>query len=172
MRNSRFIAAPLIALLAACGTPKPAPTAAPASPASGPAASVPIAPALRATLASEQVRLSELFRGTPVTFAMQQDGSLRATVPRRYSFDAGEVKVKPPLAAVLDRLAKAQLAATSRLRVSAPADPQARGSALARDRAFSVRDYLQSQGIASTRLQAAGVAQTDLVEIVVTESAR
>lgn len=129
-------------------------------------------PAPRVTLASEQVRLAELFRGTPVSFTMQQDGSLRATVPRRFSFDAGGIKVKPPLAAVLDRLAKSQLPSTTRLRVSAPADPETRGPALARDRALSVRDYLMGQGIAPTRLQANGVAQTDQVEIVVSESAR
>lgn len=171
MRNSLFIAGPLIALLAACGTPRPAPPAAVAPAAPAPA-SAPIAPAPRATLAGEQVRLAELFRGTPVTFAMQQDGSLRATVPRRFAFDAGEIKVKPPLAAVLDRLAKAQLPSTSRMRVNAPADPETRGPTLARDRALSVRDYLMGQGIAPTRLQVNGVAQTDQVEIVVSEAAR
>lgn len=124
------------------------------------------------TLAGKQVLLTELFRGTPVTFAMQQDGSLRATVPRRFSFDTGAIKVKPPLAAVLDRLAKGQLPLTSRLRVSAPADPDARSPALARDRALSVRDYLMGQGIDSTRLQALGATQTERVEIVVSESVR
>ena len=160
MRTSVFlIAAPLIAVLAACGTPRPAP----------PASSAPAAPAPRVTLAGEQVRLAELFRGTPVTFAMQQDGSLRATVPRRFSFDAAAIKVKPPLAAVLDRLAKGQLQSTSRMRVSAPADPEARGGNLARDRALSVRDYLMGQGIVAARLQANSATQTEQVEIVVSE---
>ena len=160
---SIIIAAPLIAVLAACGTSRPAPPVPPAPTVPAPA------PAPRATLASEQVRLAELFRGTPVTFAMQQDGNLRATVPRRFSFDAGAIKVKPPLAAVLDRLAKGQLQATSRMRVSAPADPEGRGGNLARDRALSVRDYLMGQGIVATRLQATGATQTEQVEIVVSE---
>lgn len=122
---------------------------------------------MRPTLASEQVRLAELFRGTPVVFAMQQDGSLRATVPRRFSFDIGASKVKPPLAAVLDRLAKSQLEATTRMRVSAPADPDAHGGALARDRALSVRDHLAGQGIVATRLTLSAAVQTEQVEIVV-----
>ena len=165
MRTSPFITVPLIALLAACGTPRPSSTA--SSSASVPASLA--APAPRATLAGEQVRLAELFRGTPVTFAMQQDGSLRATVPRRFSFDAGAIKVKPPLAAVLDRLAKGQLQSTARMRVSAPGDPETRGGNLARDRALSVRDYLTAQGIVATRLQAGAAAQTEQVEIVVSE---
>lgn len=157
---------PLISLLVACGT-RPA---APPSPTLDPSAQS-TTPA-RATLLSEQGRLSELFRGTPVTFTMQVDGSMRATVPRVFSFDAGAIKVKPPLAAVLDRLSKSQLQSASRLRVSTPSDTGKPGSALARDRALSVRDYLMGQGIAPTRLQANGVAQTEHVEIVLSESAR
>lgn len=154
----------LISVLAACGTRPPAPP-------------TPVAPAASASearppLALEQLRLAELFRGTPVAFTLQQDGSLRATVPRQFSFDAGAIKVKPPLAAVLDRLAKGQLQAGSRMRVSAPADPDTRSASLARERALSVRDYLAGRGIAATRLQASGAAQTDLVEIVVSDSAR
>lgn len=123
----------------------------------------------RPPLALEQLRLAELFRGTPVAFTLQQDGSLRATVPRQFSFDTGAIKVKPPLAAVLDRLAKGQLQANSRMRVSAPADSETRNASLARERALSVRDYLAGRGIAATRLQASGAAQADLVEIVVSE---
>ena len=158
---------PLIAVLAACGT---TPTAPPAP--SAPSIPAPGTPAPRITLASEQVRLAELFRGTPVVFSMQQDGALRATVPLRYSFDTGAIKVKPPLAAVLDRLAKSQLQTTARMRVSAPPDPPARTPALARERALSVRDYLMAQGIAPTRLQANGAVQAEQVEIVVSDAAR
>jgi len=43
-------------------------------------------PAPKATLASEQRRLAELFRGTPVEFEMQRDGSLRITVPLTFAF--------------------------------------------------------------------------------------
>lgn len=159
MRRFLTISLPLLAVLGACSTPPAAPpvTKAPVSPAS-------------ATLASEQVRLADLFRGTPVVFTLQQDGSLRATVPRRFSFDAGAAKVKPPLAAVLDRLAKSQATTTSRLRVSAPSDPEARAPTLARDRATALRDHLVAQGLPAARIQASGTVQTELVEIVVTET--
>lgn len=100
---------------------------------------------------------------------MQQDGSLRATVPRRFAFDAGATQVKPPLAAVLERLAKGQRESTSRMRVSAPSDPGTRGGNLARDRALSVRDYLTAQGIAEARLNASGATQSMHIEIVVSE---
>lgn len=158
-------AAALVAALVGCGTPRPAPPTP-----SVPLPPVPVAPATRTTLAGEKVRLAALFRGTPVNFSTQQDGSLRATVPRRFSFGAGATKVMPPLAAVLDRLAKSQLESASRMRVSAPLDPDSRGGTLARDRAQSVRDYLIRQGIAPTRLQAIGVTQTEQVEIVVSEA--
>ena len=89
-----------------------------------------VTPEVRAPLALEQIRLAELFRGTPVAFTLQQDGSLRATVPRQFSFDVGAIKVKPPLAAVLDRLARSQFQSTSRMRVIAPSDPDSRGGNL------------------------------------------
>ena len=162
MRISLLLTAALAVLLAACASP----SGPPASTANGAVA----APAPKVTLASEQQRLADLFRGTPVVFAMLPDGSLRATVPRRFSFDPGANKVKAPLAAVLDRLAKGQLQSGARFKVGTPADPESRGPALARERALSVRDYLMGQGIAATRLQAGAAAQNEQVEIVVSDA--
>lgn len=169
----------MLAGLAACGTPRSAVTpnssATSTSSASSPSAqpaSAPGATAPRTNLASEQVRLAELFRGTPVVFSMQQDGSLRATVPRRFSFDAGTAKVKAPLAAVLDRLAKSQSQTRSVLRVSAPPDPPARPGTLAQERANNVRDHLIAQGVVAARVQIGSGVPADMVEIVVSESAR
>ncbi len=167
----------LLIVLAACASKPAAPTAAtPANalplpePAAAPAAS---APPPRANLATEALRLSDLFRGTPVVFATQQDGSLRATVPRKFSFDAGSTRVKPPLAAVLDRIAKSQAQTTNLIRVAAPADADAKVATLARDRATSVRDYLVSQGIAVGRLQSGAASHpTDGVEVVVSQPMR
>ena len=160
MRRTLLITAPLIAVLAACGT-RPAP--------STPVAPAPAAPPAP-TLGSEQRRLAALFEGTPVVFAMQRDGSLRVTVPLRYCFDPGAARVRPPLGAVLDRLAKSQLQAASTFRVTAPSDAGARGLDLARDRALATRDYLMGQHLAATRLQVAGAAQTEGIEIVVTDA--
>jgi flagellar motor protein MotB len=157
MRRTLMFSAPLLAVLAACGT-RPAPTPASGSPGTGGAAPSP-PPATRATLASEAARLAELFAGTPVVFAMQPDGSLRVTVPRKNSFDPGSIKVRPALGAVLERLARSP---------AAPPDVESRNSVLARERALSVRDYLIGQGVGVARLQAAGAVLPDQVEIVLT----
>lgn len=125
----------------------------------------------RSALEAEQERLAELFQGTPVVFAMQPDGSLRVAVPLRYSFDPGRHAVKPPLAAVLDRVARSQLKEPTRFTVSAPADPNGRGLSLATDRASSTRDYLVGRGIEPTRFSIAAVQRGDAVEIVVAEDA-
>ncbi|HWH80615.1 MAG TPA: hypothetical protein VNU71_00095, partial [Burkholderiaceae bacterium] len=101
---------------------------------------------------------------------MQADGSLRVTVPRRYCFDRAESSVKKPLAAVLERIARSQAASASKLRISTPPDAEARSATLARERALSTRDYLIGHGIAVARLHAAGVLQSDVVELVVADA--
>jgi outer membrane protein OmpA-like peptidoglycan-associated protein len=150
MRRLLLITFVLLGVLAGCATaPHPAPGKVP--------------------LGDEQRRLAELFRGTPVVFQMQSDGSLRVEVPLRFSFDHGASVVKPPLAAVLDRLASSQRTQPTRLHVAAPADPGARNAAvLARDRTASTRDYLVAHGIAPTRLVAAS-ASSDQIEIVIVD---
>ena len=102
---------------------------------------------------------------------MQPDGSLRVAVPLRYSFDPGRHAVKPPLAAVLDRVARSQRNEATRFTVSAPADPNGRGLSLATDRASSTRDYLVARGIEPTRFSIAAIPRGDTVEIVVAEDA-
>ena len=151
MRRLLLITLVLLGMLAGCATaPHPAPGKVP--------------------LGDEQRRLAELFRGTPVVFAMQSDGSLRVEVPLRFSFDHGASVVKPPLAAVLDRLALSQRTQPTRLHVAAPADPGARNAAvLARDRTASTRDYLAAHGIAPTRLVAVASTSSDQIEIVVVD---
>ena len=138
----------------------------------------------RQTLAAEQRRLTELFRGTPVAFAMQADGALRVTVPLQFCFDRAATVVKPPLAAVLDRIAKSQRDRSTRLRVAAAPDPgkgagagaggSAEALALARRRADTARDYLEAQGIKANRLTTMSLAQVAGagVEILVLEAAQ
>src|SRR5262245_53712881 len=111
--------------LGGCATQTPTASVPPGGVApSVPGAASPAPPraAPQPTLAAEQKRLAALFDGTPVVFAMQGDGSLRVEVPLRYSFDAGSSTVKPPLAAVLERIARSQRRAGSRLLVVAPGD--------------------------------------------------
>ena len=193
MQRTLVITAVLIAALAACGTPPAstpaAPVTAPAPVSPGPAATpapapVPVPAPARQTLASEQRRLTELFRGTPVAFAMQADGALRVTVPLQFCFDRAATVVKPPLAAVLDRIAKSQRDRSTRLRVAAAPDPgkgagagaggSAEALALARRRADTARDYLEAQGIKANRLTTMSLAQVAGagVEILVLEAAQ
>ncbi len=124
---------------------------------------------LRPTLRSEQQRLAEFFRGTPVVFEMQSDGSMRVEVPLKFSFDRGRSAVKPPLAAVLDRLAWSQRETATRLRVTAAHDRGRKNHSLVYDRARSARDYLVSRGIASTRLRAGRAPQGDGIEVIIDE---
>ena len=177
--NGALLASAL-GVLAGCGSlPKPDGTEPPMAAASAasapPGGSARNAAPQRATLASEQLRLSELFRGTPVVFAMQSDGGLRVVVPLRYCFEPGSHAVKPPLAAVLDRLAKSQLNESTRLRVAAAGDAGASSStpalALARSRAQGTIDYLAAQGIKPSRSSTYAAARMEGVEIVVAESA-
>ena len=129
------------------------------------------APAPKATLASEQRRLAELFRGTPVVFEMQRDGSLRVVVPLTFAFDKGRFVVKPPLGKVLDLVAQSQRSEPSRFTVSAPTDPQSRVLILASERANSTRDYLVSRGIAATRFTASEPTTGEDVVIVIAGAA-
>jgi outer membrane protein OmpA-like peptidoglycan-associated protein len=167
-----FLICLCLAVLAACGTqpsvkPGPPGPGAPSAP-SAPGAPAPEPP--RPTLAAEQHRLSALFDGTPVVFTMQSDGSLRVEVPLRFCFDPGSSTVKPPLAAVLDRIASSQRRGGSRLLVVAPGDKRGKGVTLGVDRAGSARDYLVGRGIAATRFTLSSVVEPDLVRIVVSES--
>ena len=155
-----FLPLLLLSALAGCGSIGPsAPGATPGAAGAAPAPS----------LASEERRLSELFRGTPVVFEIQADGSLRVAVPLRFSFDKGRHAVKPPLGAVLERIAKSQHKATTRVHVSAPTDPNSKGLMLATERATSARDYMVARGVEATRFSVSALGSGDAVIIVVAE---
>jgi outer membrane protein OmpA-like peptidoglycan-associated protein len=127
-------------------------------------------PPAHPSLSDEQRRLADLFRGTPVVFAMQKDGSLRVSVPLRYSFDRGRHAVKPPLGAVLERVAKSQRREPTRLTVMAPTDPGTRKLLLGTERASSARDYMVARGVDATRFSIGAAGSGDVI-IVVAEAA-
>ena len=180
MKISPLFTAALLAGLAGCASKSTLP--APAAPAATSAATSPTSPAAstasastpvppRPSLAVEQKRLAELFKGTPVVFSMHADGSMKVDVPLSFCFDRGAFVVKPPLGAVLDRLARSQRGDTTKLRVSAAGDTAASGPNLARDRAASARDYMVARGVLATRVVLANGAPGEGVEIVVTDPA-
>ncbi len=168
-----LVASAAVVLIAGCKTAPPskpaggtAPQSQPQQPSSSPATK---AAATKANLAIEKLRLAELFRGTPVLFVLQPDGSLRVDVPLHFSFDTGKAVVKPPLAAVLDRIAAGQLHEATKVVIGAPNDPAAKGVALVGERAASVHDYLIAHGLADTRVAVSGPAAAAVVRIVVTD---
>ena len=165
---------PLLALLLAIALALGACSSVPL--ATAPVASTPGAPPPPAplpTLATEQKRLSDLFAGTPVVVERTDDGRLRLQVPLRYSFDAGRAAVKPPLAALLDRMAPSlrQQAGFS-VRINASGDARGAGATqLARERAAATRDYLILKGAPASRFGEAG-GLDEGVELLVSERAR
>ena len=163
LRCRTLIAGVLAAALGGCAGVSRGPGATPPVPAS--------AASPRVSLESEQRRFADLFRGTPVVFMMQADGSLKTTVPLTFAFDRGRFAVKPPLAAVLDRLAVSQRAERTRFLVAAPADPQSKGLLLATERATSARDYLVGRGIDPSRFAISALGTGDSVVIVVADGA-
>ena len=155
---------------AANGAAAPFPSGSPTSPRQPAPSPATKAASTKAHLAIEKLRLAELFRGTPVLFVLQPDGSLRVEVPLNFSFDAGKAAVKPPLAAVLDRVAAGQVQEVTQIVVRAPADPAAKSSAtLLGERAANVRDYLVARGLAETRVVVSGPAGAAVVRLVVTD---
>jgi outer membrane protein OmpA-like peptidoglycan-associated protein len=150
--------------LQGCGTApaKPA-VAAPAAPA------VPRAPppSQRASsLAVERQWLQSWFAGTPVRIQARGDDAFSIEVPRDFCFDTGRSEVKPPLAAVLDKLAQSlQRKPTARVEVlAAPGDADG-ASALALQRAGNVRKHLVSRGASPEQLGPPSAATLGAVQL-------
>jgi outer membrane protein OmpA-like peptidoglycan-associated protein len=147
----------LISMLAAllvlhgCSTPpRPdAPSAAPPGSAAAPAATAPGS----STLAVESRWLKSWFEGTPVVIQQGNASSLSIDVPREFSFDSGQSKVKPPLAAVLDKVSQSlrRMPAARLDLVAAPGDGTS-PSPLAQQRANQVRAQLLGRGVPASQL--------------------
>jgi outer membrane protein OmpA-like peptidoglycan-associated protein len=143
----RSLALPLALLLALGGCASVAP---PSRPAPTPAEQ---RAALPAELTIERQWLQSWFRGTPVRVGQRVDGAVTVDVPRAFCFEPGRSRVKPALAAVLDKVAESlrrRPLATVPL-IAAPADPNGPGP-LALQRANRVRQYLHARGVATARL--------------------
>ena len=163
-RRSRLTCALAVALvLAGCAGVKPPPqrseTARPEAPAVPPAPPAPSAADQRAAapaaLAAERKWLQSLFAGTPVRIAQTRDGPVVVDVPREFCFEPGQSVIKPPLAAVLDKVSQSmRRAPLARLTLlAAPEDAgAAASSSLAEARAAQLQKHLQSRGVAATRI--------------------
>jgi hypothetical protein len=138
------LASVLAMLLTSCASPHVAPGTAMTGSRSPPAALAPAVPqAAPPLLAAEKRWLEELFRDTPVSVAGTPDAGVRVQVPLKYAFDVGKDGVKPPLAAVLDKVAASlHRQPLAQLRVAAPAGA----------RAENVRQRMLRLGVPAARM--------------------
>ena len=153
----------LAAVLGACGT------GAPSSPAAAPPPSGPLTPEQRAALPGgltvERHWLLSWFKGSPVSVTQRVDGAVTVSVPRSFCFDPGQSSVKPPLAAVLDKVAESlRRQPQAQLALAAP-DDGGTHPALALQRAAQVQAQLRSRGVAARRLAAPTVASVAAVQL-------
>lgn len=95
-------------------------------------------------LAAEVTWMKQLFDGTPVAIATEADGAMRVDVPISFSFDDKSNAPKPPLRAVMDKVAVSMARqARSKVHLATPGPP-ARGAAM--------RSYLQGRGVINLRV--------------------
>jgi outer membrane protein OmpA-like peptidoglycan-associated protein len=104
-------------------------------------------------LQDERKHLADWFSGTPVVIEIDREGGLRVDVPMEFAFDAGQIKPKPALVAVLDRVGVSlRRAATTRVQASAPADAQRTDAGLAERRTVAVREAIMGRGVNAIRM--------------------
>lgn len=125
------------AVLSGCASPRPGSRLPDGSTVPVPAGSV--AP----ELVPEQRWLEELFTGTPVAVGAGPEGTLKVEVPLKYAFDSGRKIVKPPLEAVLGKVAASlHRQKRARLLLAAPTPEQA----------DVLKGQMQARGIAAFRI--------------------
>ncbi len=94
-------------------------------------------------LVPEQRWLEELFTGTPVAIGAGPEGTLKVEVPLKYAFDPGRKAVKPPLEAVLGKVAASlHRQKRARLLLAAPTPEQTE----------VLKSQMQARGIAAFRI--------------------
>jgi hypothetical protein len=145
----------VLALLAGCATPVSPPAG--SGPGAAPTATEPPRPGQPppTVLASEVRWMQALFDGTPVRIAGEPDGAMRVTVPMDFSFDAQSSTPKPPLRAVMDKLASSLARQPSaKVQVAAP------GAAA---RATAMRNYFGTKGVTALRVVTLPPAAGDAV---------
>ena len=154
----------LLALQGCASAPAPSPSSVPPSATAAPPA---LPQAQRnSAVAIERQWLQSWFEGTPVRIEQRSEAEFSVKVPREFCFDSGRSAVKPPLAAVLDKVAQSlQRKPELRIeRLAAPGDGSGT-SALAQHRAEAVRKHLVSRGVASAQLAAPAVAAVPAVQL-------
>jgi hypothetical protein len=156
-RLSLALAAPLLALLTACG-----------SVGGGGLGSG----GLSEPLEAQRALMSRTFENTPVAVSAA-GGELKVTVPLKHSFSPKQFAVRPALAKVLEKLAPGVVRNPNAvLSVLQPAD-EAASPNLLRERRESLQDMLRGLGVPANRLQVSTDTATEASTVmVVSEGAR
>lgn len=151
--------AALLTLMSGCSTAptKPAPsstTGAPTAPADHPPRPGQPPPNV---LAAEVNWMRQLFEGTPVAIVTEDDGAMRVDVPMNFSFDANAAAPKPPLRAVMDKVAQTMARQPSaRVQVGTPGPPA---------RTTAMRNYLIGRGVVGLRVVVLNQPPSDAVTL-------
>ena len=129
--------------LSGCGTPpaaSPVPVRSPGIPAGR-------------GLDSELAWLQSWFSGTPVVIAQAASGGpLTVEVPLEFCFESGRSTIKPPLAAVLDKVGQSLRRSGAKLPLIAAAGDGPAEQALALERARKLRANLVGHGVPAAQL--------------------
>ncbi len=123
-----------------------------------------------------RMAMEQATRGTNVEVTRTADNQLKLNIPNDISFDTGSASIKPELRAVLDPFAS-----------SLRGDPSARvviightdntgsdavNNPLSLERAHSVRDYIVTRGVTSSRVDTAGRGEREPIASNASESGR
>ena len=119
-----------------------------------------------AALAAEQRWLQSWFQGTPVRIGQPSDAAIAVEVPREFCFDPGRSSIRPPLAAVLDKVsASMHRVPNARLEMLSAPEDQAATAPLGPARAAQLRQYLLGKGVPAATLGAPGVMSAAAVQL-------
>jgi len=113
----------------------------------------------------KRAEMERATQGTGIEVARTQDNQLRVNVPSDITFDTGRADLKPQMRQVLDQFARG-LDGSVVVRVVGHTDAtgsDAINDPLSRDRAESVRRYLQDRGLPSHRIETAGRGEREPV---------
>ena len=123
-----------------------------------------------------RVAMEQATQGTGVAVTRTADNQLKVNIPSDVSFDTGSATIKPQMRTVLDPFASS-LTNDPKAQLTIIGHTDSTGSPAVNDplsvqRAQSVRDYLATHGVTSTRIQIDGRGEREPVADNATESGR
>ncbi len=166
------LVAMLLAAMGGCASVVAPPGAAPVVQGGQPPPAVTINPAnqraaLPAELVVERQWLQSWFEGTPVTISLRGTHSMTIDIPRQHCFDTGSTRIRPALAAVLDKLAQSlrRLPYSNLAMIAAPEDGGAGRKSLGVQRATRIQRHLRSIGVPAAKLGKPSVTTAEAVQM-------